>query len=104
MPTISVRVDEDTKERMDGIEAVNWSAVLRGRIEDVLTEHEASATDHDLARAVLLTERIYKSVSPEDINANEWDSAEFIRRDRERTFSQRRGAEVDESHTEQSGS
>lgn len=100
MPTISVRVDDETKERMEGLETVNWSAVLRGRIEEVLTEHESGSADRDLARAVLITERVYRSVAPED--TGEWDSAEQIRRDRERTFAQRRTTDINESENSES--
>lgn len=100
MPTISVRVDDETKERMEGLETVNWSAVLRGRIEEVLTEHGPGSADRDLARAVLLTERVYRSVPPEDVG--EWDSADQIRRDRERTFAQRRATDINESENSES--
>lgn len=96
MPTISVRVDDEMKQRMDELEAVNWSAVLRTHIEQVLNEYDIN--NRDLARAVLLTEQVYGSVLPEDIN--EWDSADHIRQDRERTFTQRRAAELIDSENE----
>ncbi|WP_155828817.1 hypothetical protein [Halalkalicoccus jeotgali] len=95
-------MDDETKDRMDGVETVNWSAVLRRRIEDVLAEHELDDSDRDLARAVMLTERVYGSVSPEDIDKSGWDSAERIRYDRERTFTERRATDVNENTSEHS--
>lgn len=68
MPTVSVRVDEETKRRMDELN-VNWSAILREHIDDRLEKSE----DRDLAQAVLLTERTRRSV-------DDWTSTDEIRR------------------------
>lgn len=68
MPTVSVRVDEETKRRMDELN-VNWSAVLREHIDERLEESD----NRDLAQAVLLTERTRRSV-------DDWDSTDEIRR------------------------
>ncbi len=68
MPTVSVRVDEETKHRMDELN-VNWSAVLREHIDERIEESK----DRDLAQAVLLTEQTRRSVDG-------WNSTDEIRR------------------------
>ena len=71
MPTVSVRVDEETKRRMDALN-VNWSAVLREHIDERIEKSK----DRDLAQAVLLTEQTRRSVDG-------WNSTDEIRRWRE---------------------
>lgn len=87
MPTISVRVDEETKEQMDEYETVNWSAALREKIDDVLTEEQ----NPNLARAVMLNERVYRAtkdrmneeeVAPENVRTG----AEIVREWRDRRY------------------
>ena len=68
MPTVSLRVDEEIKAEMDQLN-VNWSALLRERIEEVLDAEQ----DRDLASAVVRTEQVRRS-------AEGWDSTEEIRR------------------------
>ena len=68
MPTVSVRVDEKTKRRMDELN-VNWSAVLREHIDERIEKSK----DRDLAQAVLLTEQTRQSVDG-------WNSTDEIRR------------------------
>ena len=53
MPVVTVRVDEETKRRMERLSHVNWSGVVREAIHRVL-EGEGS---RNLAKAVLLNER-----------------------------------------------
>ena len=36
MPLVTVRVDEETKTRMESLEGINWSRVLREKIAEVL--------------------------------------------------------------------
>ena len=76
MSIVTVRVDEDTKRKMDRLGHVNWSGVLREAIQKKL-EQESS---RDLAKAVVLNERV-KRDAPEG-----WDSAEAIRFWRERRY------------------
>lgn len=84
MPVISVRVDEETKAAMDERETVNWSAVLRRSIEaELADDHE-----RDLARAVLLTERVRNSISADE--ATESDTTDSIRRFRDMSTEERR--------------
>ncbi len=53
MPVVTVRVDEETKRRMERLAHINWSGVIREAIHRVL-DAEGS---RNLARAVLLNER-----------------------------------------------
>lgn len=65
MATVSVRVPDELKERMDEHPTVNWSAVLR---EQIAAELEAMES-RDLARAVLVSERLSNSVDLADARA-----------------------------------
>ena len=40
MPTISIRIDEKLKRKMDELSYINWSEVLRRKIEEVVEEEE----------------------------------------------------------------
>lgn len=53
MTTISIRIDEDTKKRMEKMKDVNWSEVVRQAILKMLGQEEG----RNLAKAVLLNER-----------------------------------------------
>ncbi|RLE73604.1 MAG: hypothetical protein DRJ56_08935 [Thermoprotei archaeon] len=50
---ITVRVDEETKRKMEALRHINWSEVVREAIRRVIEREEA----RNLARAVLLNER-----------------------------------------------
>lgn len=80
MPTVSIRVDEDLKRRMDRHREINWSAELRQHIDSVLTEKN----ERDLARAVLISERLSHAVDPEEVQDH--DSTEMIREWRESRY------------------
>lgn len=66
MATISVRVDEQLKQRMEAHPSINWSEVIREAIGNWL-ERDAQ---RNLAKAVLITERIRKE-APEGFNSTE---------------------------------
>ena len=40
MPTISIRIDEKLKKKMDELSYINWSEVIRRKIEEVVEEEE----------------------------------------------------------------
>lgn len=40
MPTISIRIDEELKRKMDELSYINWSEVIRRKIEEVIEEEE----------------------------------------------------------------
>jgi len=40
MPVISIRIDEKLKRKMDELSYINWSEVIRRKIEEVIEEKE----------------------------------------------------------------
>lgn|GEM_PF-226780 len=76
VPLVTVRVDEETKRRMERLESVNWSEVLRERISEVL-ERE---TRKNRMEALRIMERLYRKPHPG------WDSTRFIREMRESRY------------------
>jgi Arc/MetJ-type ribon-helix-helix transcriptional regulator len=38
MPTISIRINEELKKKMEELSHVNWSEVIRKKIEEVIEE------------------------------------------------------------------
>jgi Arc/MetJ-type ribon-helix-helix transcriptional regulator len=77
MTNISVRIDPELKERMDKFKDLNWSAVIRNAIKKRIE----TETERNLAKAVLINERIIKK-APKDFN-----SSDIIRRFREERYS-----------------
>ena len=77
MTNISVRIDPELKERMDKFKDLNWSAVIRNAIKKRIE----AETERNLAKAVLINERIIKK-APKDFN-----SSDIIRRFREERYS-----------------
>jgi len=69
LPVVSVRISEETKRRMEKLRHINWSEVIRKAILKVIEEEE----DRNLARAVLITEKVRKK-APKG-----WDSSQIIR-------------------------
>jgi predicted DNA-binding protein len=80
MPTVSVRVPSEIKERMERHDEINWSAVLRKVIEAELDEIES----HNLAHAVATSERLSQDIDEREVA--EQNSAEIIREWRERRY------------------
>lgn len=74
MTTVSVRIPENLKKRMDELPWINWSEILRESIIRALEREEGKS----LAKAVMLTERLRRKAR------KGWDSTEFIRQDRMR--------------------
>lgn len=83
MATVSVRIPDRMKARMDQFPEVNWSAVLRNRLEEELDQREG----RNIARAVLVSEQLSNGVDTDSLG--EYDSAETIRAYRD----SRRGSE-----------
>ncbi|KKK99768.1 hypothetical protein LCGC14_2629410 [marine sediment metagenome] len=77
MTNISVRIDPELKEMMDKFKDLNWSAVIR----DAIKKRIENETERNLAKAVLINERIIKK-APKDFN-----SSDIIRRFREERYS-----------------
>jgi transcriptional regulator of met regulon len=77
---ITVRVDEETKKKMNQLRHVNWSAVLREAIDQKL----AQESNRDLVNAVITTDKLRKKAPPG------WDSLEVIRFWREHRYGKSR--------------
>jgi predicted DNA-binding protein len=84
MATVSFRVPDEVKERMNAHDEVNWSAVLRGYIEEELHERDSRNTAH----AVATSERLSSAIDPEDVTAT--NTAETIREFRDGRYGERR--------------
>ena len=78
MPLVTVRVDEDLKRRMDGLQ-INWSEAIRGAIARIVEER----VHRNRARAAQLMDRI-RVPSPKG-----FDSTRFIREWREARYGSR---------------
>lgn len=80
MATVSVRVPDDVKERMERHDDVNWSAVIRAHIEDELEARESRSIGH----AVATSERLSGAIDPDDVA--EQNTADVIREWRNRRY------------------
>lgn len=79
MATVSFRVPDEVKSRMDEHDEINWSAVLRSHIEEELAEME----ERNLARAVATSERLSRQIDPADVaNQNTADAIRAWRNER----------------------
>lgn len=80
MATVSVRVPDDLKARMEEHPSINWSAVLREHIRREIDEREGRR----LARAVAANERLRARIDPEEVAGQ--NTAERIRDWRDRRY------------------
>lgn len=80
MATVSFRVPEEVKAKMEAHEEVNWSAVLRRQIEAELADLE----HRNLAHAVATSERLSQAID-EDAVAEE-NAADVIREFRDTRY------------------
>jgi len=78
MATVSIRIPDDLKERMDEHEDVNWSAVLRKCLRQEVDERESEKVAH----AVATSERLSAEIDEEEVA--DTNTAETIREWRER--------------------
>ena len=81
MATVSLRVPDGLKERMDEHGEINWSAVIRSHLEDELTQLDSRNIGH----AVAVSERLSNAV--DDPALGEQNTAETIREWRDRRYS-----------------
>ena len=75
MAVVSVRVDPETKKKMEAYKHINWSEVIREAIRERLR-----AEERNLARAVIINEKLRKK-APKG-----WNSTEVIRFWREHRY------------------
>lgn len=80
MPLVTVRVDDETKAKMERLESVNWSEVIRERILEVV-DLEAR---RNRMEALRMMEKLSRKPEPG------WDSTAFIRRMRDSRYGPRR--------------
>lgn len=73
MGTVSFRVPDEVKEQMEEHDEMNWSAVLRGHIEEELSELES----RNMAHAVATSERLSSAIDAEAVATT--NTAETIR-------------------------
>lgn len=83
MATISVRVPDELKARMDEHAEINWSAVVREHLAETLDEQR----ERRLARAVLTSERLSGAIDPEDVR--DQDTTGIVREWRDRRYGTR---------------
>ncbi len=76
MPVISVRISKELKEKMDRMKHIKWSEVIRQAIVEKINQEEG----RNMAKAVLITERIRNSI------ASGGDTTEIIRYWREKRY------------------
>ncbi|UWG49753.1 RHH/CopG DNA binding protein [Halalkaliarchaeum sp. AArc-CO] len=80
MGTVSFRVPDEVKERMEEHDEVNWSAVLRDHIEEELHSLES----RNIAHAVATSERLSSAIDADEVaTAN---TAEQIREFRDARY------------------
>jgi predicted DNA-binding protein len=73
METVSFRVTEDVKARMDAHDRINWSALLREHVEAELADLE----DRNVAHAVATSEALSGEI--EESTVAETNTADVIR-------------------------
>jgi hypothetical protein len=80
MATVSLRVPDELKEKMDEHDEINWSAVIRSNLETEVSRLESRNIGH----AVAVSERLSAEIDEEDVaNTN---TAETIREWREKRY------------------
>lgn len=84
MGTVSFRVPDEMKERMEEHDRVNWSAVLREHIEEELHELES----RNMAHAVATSERLSSTIDADEVA--ETNTAETIREFRDTRYGEGR--------------
>lgn len=80
MATVSFRVPEEIKAKMDEYEEINWSAVLRRHIEAEISELESRS----LAHAVATSERLSQQIDEDEVAGT--NTAEVIRAFRDERY------------------
>jgi len=84
MRTVSFRVPDEIKERMEEHDEVNWSAVLRDQIEEELHSLES----RNIAHAVATSERLSSAIDADEVATT--NTAEQIREFRDARYNEER--------------
>lgn len=80
MATVSLRVPDELKEKMDEYDEINWSAVIRANIEEEVGRLESRSIGH----AVATSERLSNEIDEAEVKDE--NSAETIREWREKRY------------------
>ena len=80
MPTISLRVPNELKKKMDEHGEINWSAVIRASIEEEIERLESRGIGH----AVATSKRLSSEIGEEEVKDE--NTAETIREWRDRRY------------------
>lgn len=80
MATVSLRVPDELKEKMDTYDEINWSAVIRANIEEEIEELESRSIGH----AVATSERLSNDIN--EASVEDQNTAEIIRDWREKRY------------------
>ena len=84
MGTVSFRVPDEVKKRMEEHDEINWSAVLRDHIEEELHSLES----RNIAHAVATSERLSSAIDSDEVATT--NTAEQIREFRDARYSEGR--------------
>lgn len=84
MATVSLRVPDDLKEKMDEHDQINWSAVIRANLEEEIDRLESRSIGH----AVATSERLSNDIN--EAAVAEQNTAETIREWREKRYGENR--------------
>ena len=80
MATVSLRVPDELKERMDAHGEINWSAVIRANIEEEIERLESRSIGH----AVATSERLSNELDEGEVKDE--NTAETIREWRDKRY------------------
>lgn len=80
MATVSLRVPDDLKRKMDEYDEINWSAVIRANIEEEIGRLESRSIGH----AVATSERLSNEIAEEEVTDE--NTAETIREWRDKRY------------------
>ena len=70
MTTITVRIDDELKKKMESHPDINWSGVIRAAINEKIDQMK----NRNLVQAIAITERLRRKSKPG------WDSTKVIRK------------------------
>ena len=80
MATVSLRVPDDVKKKMDEHAEINWSAVIRANIEEEIERLESRSIGH----AVATSERLSNEIDEGEVTDE--NTADTIRKWRDKRY------------------
>lgn len=81
MATVSLRVPDELKEKMDQHDEINWSAIIRANIEEEILQLDSRNIGH----AVATSERLSNEIDDEEVTNQ--NTAEIVREWRDTRYS-----------------